>query len=188
MIDWRSIQNAAKAWASKYTGLPAVMEDDPREWLGKAFVELSTSASQGLGVDEVRYIHDPDLSPAADMVPSYVGNRLFTLSVKIDSRSQDPDADAQHYLELLRTSLARPSVKAAFYAAGFSVAETLGLISQKRRVDGRIESFALMDLRCNTKAEVVDEGEDAIGYIERVKVSSTLTPSAGVDLDNEEMP
>lgn len=188
MIDFSKIEPAAKAWASQYSGLPAVMEDEARPWTGKAFVSLEILASQSLGEDEARYELDEDLPANANMVPTFCGNRIFTLSVKVESREQSPVGHAVHHLEKLRSSLARPLVKAAFYAAGFSVAQSLGTVSQKRVVDGRVETVAVMDLRCNAASVVVDQGPEIVGPVDHVKVTSTLTPSAGVDLDDEEFP
>lgn len=185
MIDWGKIREAAKAWAERHAGLPAVMDDDPRPWTGKAVVLLRISGSVGIGIDEARYEQEV---PDADLVPTYCGPRAFTLGVRIVSRSQAPDADAFYYLEVLRTSLARESVKAAFREAGMSVAQALAVVPVAHHVDGRAESMAVMDLLMNAVSSVTDRVSEPTSFIEQVELTSTLSPSSGLDLDEDLMP
>lgn len=183
-MNWTTIQNALKAWATAGSGLAAIWENEPRLWVGQERVVLAMRSFRAIGVDEQRYQYDSGADPGEEMQPIIAGVRSFVLQVRVESRNQSPTKHAAYFLELLQTSLAKPSQKAALNAAGCPYARTLtsGTVADIES-DGRMVSVGVMDLEFNAATNVTDTSE-VTGYIDTVEVSS-VAPGDVEGFDDE---
>lgn len=150
-------------------------------WQGKARARLQFISSRDLGTDELRWATDVGEPAGSDHIPTVNGNRLLTLSILMQTRDQRHDKTARYYLEQLRTSLRKPSVKTALYAAGLAYATSETIQNLDRWVDDRWESQAQMDIHFNAVAIDRDTAEGA-SYVDTVIHSATIETPAGDDV------
>lgn len=180
-MDFAAYDAAAIAWVeSQLPGVSAQFKHQAGGWQGKIRARLSFHASRSLGVDELRYELDGGLPAGEDYVPSVEGNRQFTLTILMQSRDQRADYTARNQLETLRTSLRKPSVQAAFKAAGLAFSTSEGIVPLDRWLDDRMESQAALDIHFNAVGIALDTAE-AISYADKAGVEGALSTPAGAD-------
>lgn len=178
-MDIASIKVALKAWAVAQTGLPACWENEPRPTMPKkpGFVILTWPHSiRAIGQDYAKLADD---TTPGSLTATVVGNREILVGVKVQSRSQVGNSVASFFTEKLRTSLAKPSVLAAFREAGLAsstIGDTAGF---DHEIDGVIESIAAFDLRLNA---IVAESDTPLGTLESVGLSSVVSGVGGAVL------
>ena len=166
--------------------------EEPRKQIPGARVFLNITSSSGLGVDDVRTTEG--VTVGGELERTVQGLRLFTLSLQCETESQAPAGAARSTVERLRTRLRRPSTLAALKGAGLALVrleatQTLDYDWHDRRM-----SRAAMDAIFATTSNDGTLPADAVTYIERVLVTSSITaPSgalapAGLQLVDQEIP
>lgn len=175
VISWVNTQLAGEVTAQ--------MVYEQGQWQGKARARLNFPTIAPVGNDALRWEQDEELDPGEDFIPTVVGNRQVTLSILMQTRDQRPTKSATYFLEKLRTSLKKPSVRAALYAAGLAHATTSGIVPLDRVVDDRWESQASMDVIFNAVAIETDTAEQN-SYMDTVGVAATLDEEEAWPEDN----
>jgi len=182
-------KTAIKTWVEAQSGITAQWRDEAGGWQSKTRARLHLHGTKAKGTDWVSYTQDTDLDPGVDYIPTFKGNREITLSIFVESRNQAGSNVAIWYLEKLRTSLRKDSVKALLKTAGlaYSTVETPQDLSQW--VDDRIESKASMDIHFNAVVNEID-ADEADSFVETAGIAATLTKPDGADTgwDEEAFP
>ena len=178
-LDLFTIKGALQAWVNTQgAGVVAVWRNEARPFTPKARALLNIIASGSLGVDQLRWAQDTTIAAGEDFVPTVSGNRLFTLSILVQSRDQRPECEASWYLEKLRTSLHKPSVQDAFRAAKIAYQTTEPLQPLDETRDDRVESIAQLDVHFGAAVNERDTDEGG-SFVERVEVTGNLTTPGG---------
>ena len=194
-IVYTAFQNQIRDWFLAESGVPRVYweeEDRGNESANKEFGILNVIADVALGVDDTRYSDHPTPTPGAELQVDTVGNRLVTVSCRVESRRQRPgELTARAYLSRAHTSLRVRSVRDVFLVP-FNIAvvtigafQNLDFTKHRRRV-----SMGAMDVIFATTAHRVSTET----YIEKYLVSSELKRADGslipssLQLDDVEMP
>jgi hypothetical protein len=176
-VNLTTYRTAIKTWVeAQGSGLTAQWRDAAGAWQGKAFARLHL----GAGVDWIVWTQDEDLDPGVDMVPTVQGCREMTLSILVRSRNQD--YTAMGYLEKIRSSIHKPSVKTALRTAGLAVATAEAITDLEGWSDDRTESVASLDVHLN----MVENEEDALevdGYVETASVGSNFVDEAEAEVE-----
>jgi hypothetical protein len=185
-MNLATIEPALVAWVRTLLGFaasdPVVFENQRRPADNGRIAILSWVASAGVGVDEVRWEDNEAPAPAPNLVPVVCGVRTLTLQVAVETLDQTSGATARAALELLRARLRRPSSLAALAAANLGLIGAEAVTSADYRVNQRLRSRALLEVRFNATSH--DRDETGAGpAIESVDVTSHLTGTDGVELD-----
>lgn len=191
-MDIAAIRTALVNWVRlMLDGQPVVWMNDPRPMQSKltARVELDgphTVAS--IGQDWRLWEEQAD----GEMLATTCGNREFTVTVRVVSRSQVGNNNALTSIERLRVSLRLPSV------AGLLREAQLGLVNvgvaQRYDVnfDGRIESIHAFEVRFSYAENLEDVATS--GRITHARITSVIEDQAGqplpdaLQMDNTEIP
>jgi hypothetical protein len=190
-VDFVNIERTIKDWFADATGLGA----ESVEWAGSAdthkqrpYGEMKISAFQGKGVDENVTTLDETQPAGRNLTRNTQGNRQFILSLKVISRDRNPSQQALYFIEKARTSLSKPSVKAALREAELSVAETMPTTNDFTSYQGRHENWAVLDVKMNTVVNEEDTREQG-SVIETIDVTSVVNgwPDS-IELTNERIP
>jgi hypothetical protein len=187
----KGYKDAIKAWVNAQSGIAfsAQWQGEAGGWQSKTRVRMHMFAFRGLGTDLVLWNQDVAEDPGEDFIPTYAGLREFTLSLVAESRDQQDGGIAHTYLEKLRLSLRKESVRSALRAAGLA-ASTMGqVLDLTQIVDDRVESKASLDVQFNAVINEIDTDE-ADSFVETWTVSAELTDPAGNDAGwtDEEIP
>jgi len=166
-MNIETYKTALQAWVTAQTGLPVQDRDSAGGWQGKAFARLHLHGGGGVGVDWLAWAQDEDEAPGEDFIPTVQGCRALTLSVLV--RSRDHGHTAGEYLDRLRTSLQKPSVKAAFQAVGLAFSTAENAVDLDGWDNDRTESVASLDVHLNAvvnerDAEEADSFVNALVY------------------------
>jgi hypothetical protein len=135
MKSFSTIEDALYSWAAGILGVnvPVIWYhlNAPRPLVPYVALHLFTSRSVGV---------DAQLPPNHAGAIEIIGNRDFTLECQgIGSHSND-------FLELLKTSLERPTVQSSLRAAGIVIVDRLPINDISELVDNRWEERNVMDL------------------------------------------
>jgi hypothetical protein len=168
-MNLAAYRTALAAWVEAQAGISVQWRDAAGGWQGKTRARLHLLNSTGVGTDEVRYEQDTDLAPGVDFVPTFCGVRQITLQILVTSRDQN--MPAAYYLEKLRTSTGKQSVRALLSAAGLAVSSVEGVVDLTSVVDDRVESQASLDVHLNAVDNETDSTE-ATSYVEKVGVAA----------------
>jgi hypothetical protein len=189
MMDFAAYKTAIKTWVEAQSGLIAQWRDESGGWQGKPRIRLHLMSSAPLGVDWLGYDLDEGLEDGSDFVPTVRGNRTLTLSILCETRNQTSNNTASYYLEKLRTSLKKPSVRTGLYAAGLVVSSSEAVQDLAAWVDDRVESEAQLDVHLATVVNSKDEAE-AGSYADRMTATAEFTTPAddAVGWTDEEIP
>lgn len=180
-MDIESYKDAIKAWVEDQAGITAQWRDEKGGWQAKTRARLHLSSPRSLGVDHLGWAQaDEGLPAGADFVPQVSGNRTITLSILVQSRNQSGSNVAIWYLEKLRTSLRKPSVRAALYAAGLAHSTSEAALDLDVTVDCRKESQASLDVHFNAVVNEKDEA-GADSFVQTTGIKATLETPAGDD-------
>lgn len=172
-------KTAIKTWVEAQSGGATLQwRDEAGVWQSKPRIRAHLSGCDDRGVDWVTWAQDTGLAAGSDYVPTIYGNRELLLSLVCTTRDQtDP---ALGYLEKLRTSCKKPSVRMLLYAAGLVVIDSERTQDLTGWVDDRLESVAQLDIRL---AAVVQErdADEAESYVDHYTATGTLITPAGGD-------
>ncbi len=172
-------KTAIKTWIeAQANGATLQWRDEAGTWQSKPRIRAHLSAGADVGVDWLSWDYDSELSAGSDFVPTVLGNREFLLSLVCTSRDQTDPAIA--YLEKVRTSCKKPSVRAVLYAAGLVISSTERTQDLSSWVDDRTESQAQLDVHLSAVVQERDENE-ADSYVDHYTATGALTTPAGAD-------
>jgi hypothetical protein len=189
MMDFATHKTAIKTWVEAQSGLVAQWRDEAGGWQGKPRIRLHLMSSAPLGVDWIDYDLDDELEAGSDFVPTVRGNRMLVLSMLCQTRNQAGNNTASYYLEKLRTSLKKPSVRTGLYAAGLVVSSSEAVQDLAAWVDDRVESEAQLDVHLAAVVNSRDEAE-AGSYADHMTTTAEFTTPTDdtVGWTDEEIP
>jgi hypothetical protein len=175
-MDWTTLQAAIKSWAALVTGLPVVWENEARPTIIRTpgYVILGTPSDitpKGQDWVQTEVIGD-------ELRPTVVGQRIFTVSFRVLTRSQLPAQSARYYTERARLSLKMPSVLATLQAAGLAVVRAEPTKQFDAPWDERMESIAAFELTLGAAVALQDIGDD-LGTIGSVLLSAETETDSG---------
>lgn len=174
-MDIAGYKTAIKTWVEAQAGITAQWRDEQGGWQSKTRARLHLSAPLGRGTDYTRWTQDTDLAAGVDFVPTFSGVREITLSIFVESRDQAGSGVAAFYLEKLRTSLRKLSVRTALRAAGLAHSTAEAVIDLDSWVDDRLESKAQLDVHFNTVV-VEEDADEAASFVETFEITPTWDP------------
>lgn len=185
-IAFDVFEDAIEAWAEAVTGLKFFWRNRKRGWeQAKTWGTLHVTTGRHLGIDDIR---ERDLTggapPAGEEIEVQIsGQRLITVAVRVKSRDQEPLETARFYLEQLRTSLRKPSIRAThLQPASIAVVRAMPTNDLDFTRQKRVEAFSNMDV---IFATVVNELDAPTTFIQTVRVTSDIKNPAGVSLPDE---
>jgi hypothetical protein len=158
-LDLATMKTAIKAWTEAQSGLTAQWRDEAGGWQSKTRIRLHLRSFDSLGEDWLGWEQDEELSAPNDLVPTVQGNRTMVLEIVCESRDQRGNNNALYYIEKLRTSLKKPSVRSILYGAGLVVTSSEASLDLPSTVDNRIESRAQLDIHLASVVNERDENE-----------------------------
>jgi hypothetical protein len=180
-MDLKQIKADVKQWAASVTAMPCAWRNDPQTMQIKAPARIELDGPHsivGVGQDWLQHtqVLDEDDEPTGQLVPTVVGNREFTVTIRAVSRSQDGNESGEFFCEKLRTSLKLTSVQEHFRASEIAVVRCGKSQPFDAPFDGRWEAISAMELRL---AAAISQSDISVGQIAAVGVSSLLQDSAG---------
>jgi hypothetical protein len=196
-VPLATYRDAIKTWVEAQSGCTAQWRDDTGGWQTKPRIRMHLHDSAGRGIDWIDWAQDAELTATPpyteenpfvpDFVPTAKGLRVLTLTLIAETRDQD--TTAMHYLEKLRTSIKKPSVRMALYSAGLVIESCENVLDLESLVDDRIESKAHLDVHLACVVNDRDESE-ADSYVETFTIDGSLTTPADADAGpgEEEIP
>ncbi len=168
-------ESVVKSLVASLTGFPvAQVITDPAQPLSfvdptlKGQIFLTFKSSQALGVDDFSSEYDANLGYR---VVTQKGNRLFTLSIRMESYISASNAYVT--LERLRTKLFRPSSLAFLRAANMTACTAEAVTDLPREYDSRVISVANLDIHMSLFLVEVDDTDDG-NWIETFDLSSDI--------------
>jgi hypothetical protein len=168
MIAWDTIRPAIRTQIASVVGINEKLvswQDRKKYYNPAASIQLKITAVHSRGRDEERY------TDTAEGFKRYlVGWRYFTLSIAVESLSQEDDEIALNYTELIRTRFRRRSIKEALEAVDVVILDDLSTVEIPLKDGDRVWSKNAFDfLMC---ASFTDEDTDYDGsWIESVGIS-----------------
>jgi hypothetical protein len=168
-MNWELIQDTLHDWAAAQLGISVIWADQDMPRPAFPYATLKIIADGGVGVDEVRY---DDPGGASSLNQFVVGQRQFTLSVQVYSRSKWPTQNAKFYLSKLRNALRKPTALALLAPADVKVIGPEQSQDLSGVGDGAMESRASLDIRMAASTKTADGTES---YIRKVEVAGTVT-------------
>lgn len=171
---------ALRAWISTRLSMPTFWRDQPEGYRPDDYVLLAIGAMQRIGQDGIRYVHDPAAPAGADMVPTVVGQREFTVTVEAHAWSQELDQTAENPLSRLELALQLPSFQQLCIDSNLGLIGTGPILQADEIVDERVQSRATIDIRFATSIHLTDSDEGQ-SYIATADVETTLQGGVGGD-------
>lgn len=179
-MSFAAYRTAIKTWVEAQSGLTAQWRDDTGGWQQKPRVRMHLRDSGSRGVDYVDWAYDGTLDAPDDFVPTVHGLRSVVLSLIVETRDQSGDTTAAYYLEKLRTSMKKPSVRAGLYASGVVIESAEAVVDMDGWFENRVESRAHLDVHLGLVDNERDENE-AQSYVDNFTATGALTTPAGDD-------
>jgi hypothetical protein len=178
----KGYKDALRAWVDAQSGLTSAAQwrDESGGWQSKTRALLHLSSARGLGTDIKIWNQDGGEPAGSDYIPTFSGLREFTFSIFVESRDQKDGGIATTYLEKLRASTRKSSVRTALTAAGLSVSTTEEVQDLSHWVQDRWESKAQLDVHLNAVVNEVDTDE-ADSFVQTFGVTAELEDPAGSD-------
>jgi hypothetical protein len=130
-------RDALIVWFGGITGLTTIWADQNAPRPDYPYGVLNVTATRKVGTDEVTYTFDGGQPAGQQMVPTFHGYRIHTVSCWALTLGQEAPSDAQSLLDNAVISLRYPSYATALNAAGVSFSEVLGWNSIDEEVRGR---------------------------------------------------
>lgn len=187
-MDFAAIQEAIRAQIKTCLGITVDTDcvwtktAKGGTWKNSPRCLLSVRGLTPLGWDENRTAYDVGTDK---LVATRVGNRLFTILVRVEVDNQTPGADAYTLQSRLHTRLQRPTVLAALRAVNVALVNLGPAVDAEYRVDGRDVSAWAQEIRFSTVEQEVD-AQSSGDYIKHVDLSSdTLKGADGEDLPDQ---
>lgn len=168
-------------WIALRTGLVTGWEDQPEDYAPDDYIRLRVGPMMRVGRDGVRWSKPPGQPDGAEMVPTVIGQREFTLTVVVKAWSQELSQTAEVPLSQLELALQMPSFQQLLLDLNLGLIGTGPIVQSDVVVDDRVQSGAAMDIRFATSIHLTDADEGQ-GYIATADVETTLQGGAGGDI------
>jgi hypothetical protein len=172
VIDWGTVKPVIKALVQDLITLDTLWEDEPRTFNPGALCLLQVLAVATQGWDERRIIQDLEQAKGEELQDLYVGNRLFTLTVKVESLIQTDTDTAYQHLERFRGKLNFRSVTDRLHAVNCAWIKTESTVDLTAIQDDRNRSIAAVDVHLSGRFTVLDATR--FPYIETADVNGAL--------------
>jgi hypothetical protein len=164
-MDWPTIRTALQTAIASVIAVdtPNIvwrgsLEEGSRVYLTR--VVLSANSIVTAGVDENRY----EAQGSDNQLVEFVGQRRFTWSIQIECQNQT-DGTARVLMDQVRIRLRRDSVAGPLRDVGLSIANFLATQERDFEDDGRMISWASMDVLMNATDVDQDTSPDAGDWI-----------------------
>jgi hypothetical protein len=168
-VSWANTREAGAQWGSDSTPC----------------VTLRLRSPRSLGQDGERLTYTPDPSDPDDpakgtLETAIYGNRVFTVTVRIETPDQRPGNESVGALaSRLRTRLGRDSVIDALYEAGIAIVDILPTVDADYPADGGWVSASITDVILSACEWDVDDTASP-DWIAQVQVQSDQLTEGGV--------
>lgn len=164
-IPWDTIRPALLALFNDLSGLQTVWVDKRRPFIdtsGQAITLLRVRSTEGIGVDDQRFVDLGDLPPPEpELEEQAAGHRRVSLDVRVESFRHDDDRFALNAVENIRTRLRFGSSLARLRALNIALVRASQAIDLPNVVaDDRVTSVATLDLILNVGICIADDNPD----------------------------
>lgn len=161
-MDLGTIEPAILAWVKAITGQTAVLwMDEPRKAYVGSIVLLEITSTGGYGVDDIASTYDD--TPGAETVTRIAtGQRWIQLSIHCQSHDQRSGYSARSIAEKARTRARLPGCRQILQAANVSLATVGTAVNTPYKVDGRLVSRYVLDVRLIATSTETDVPVEAI--------------------------
>lgn len=177
MFDFAGVQELIRSTVADLSGLPTQWEGMPGNFVDPtkgAQCLLSITSIDDLGWDEHREAQVPGAPPGQDLEDTYTGNRLVTLTVKVESYNQTPGFSAVAWVEGIRTKLWWRSSKDRLAAKRIAIVRSEKYVDLSSDRDDRKVSIAAVDIILCVRFEIQDPNR--YPYIESVSLDGPFGP------------
>lgn len=186
---WATIEAALAAWFHTVSGLTPQWSNQPRSarmMTGEGRGELEApDVIHQLGEDWIE--RTPTDADPNILIETQVGNRVFTVGVRVVSLDQRSAFAARQTLEKLRGSLKLSATLSAFQAAGLAIvrAGPTKNMDAPSDLEDRMESRAWFPLELACVMAWQDPALTGVGTIGSVELTSNVAGTTPPDLDHE---
>lgn len=185
-------RDAIRDWFTAAIGAQAIwaQQDAPRPTYPYGLLQFTAGTT--LHQDELVFEQDL-LQPAGqEMLPRTSGIRMDTITCSVLSLAEQYTGSGEALVRKAVEHLRRYSTRETLRAAGVAFVRVAGYSNQAEVVKGRWLSRWNVDLIFASldRPSAADLAAERIGYIDKIKLSSDLTPLADPDLnlDDEVLP
>lgn len=190
-MDRATAEAALVTWAALVTGVEATCVQwenaGPRVRHNGALVLLSEVSFTEVGTDGARWAYASNADPLLEMTPAASGGRLWTVQVSVEVHDQRAATSARAVTDVAHVRASWPRARAVLTAADVAIASLGPTRSADYRVDGRVVSRALFELRLNTRVSAADTA-GRTSYIATVGATATVVDPAGATLPSAIQP
>lgn len=175
---------ALLSWAALVTGADAAVcqwENAPRVIHAGTLVLLSEVSLAEVGADSAAWSYAANADPLLEMTPTAWGGRLWTVQVSVEVHDQRAATSARAIAQRAVARASWPRARALLTAAGCAIASVGATRRADYRVDGRMVSRELFELRLNTTVSEADTA-GRTSYIATVSATATVVDPAGTAL------
>lgn len=172
-MDLTTAQPVIRDVVADCIGIPTQWEDLPRDFVDPSIgavclLSLPTVVPQG---------HDwrtTKTTPEGDLEVTHHGNRVLTLTCKVQQLDATPGVSSIALLEKLRTRISRQPATDRLNAVGISVVRSVGAVDATVVVDDRRHGVSVLDLILQALYTEVDP--ERIQTIESVGLVPNILP------------
>lgn len=180
-MPFATYRTAIKTWIEAQSGCTLQWRDDTGGWQSKPRIRAHLHDSAARGVDFIEWDYDDTQAVGSDYVPTVRGNRSLILTLRCETRDQSGNTTAGYFLEKVRTSAKKPSVRSGLYAGGLVIERMENVIDfEDSTQDGRVESWAYLDVHLSAVVNDRDETEGD-SYVDHMTATGSLTTPADED-------
>lgn len=191
-IDWRLIKDTLRSWFADATAIETIWgaQSAPQPAYPYASIQVISGGPNALGARDREQWR-------ADGTVEWIGQRELVLSCQTHvggstEETHDPDTEARNLMDGVISSVMVPDVIEGFKVAGLALRDRTQPQSIPELVGTEWISRVQAEFRFGFVSRINAEttpGLDAIGYFDKVEVSSDWTglqsPTSGLNLDDE---
>lgn len=183
-LDRATAEAALAAWAALVTGADAgvcVWENAVRPRHNGTLVLLSEVSMAEVGADASAWSYAAAADPLQEMTPTAEGSRLWVVQVSVEVHDQRAATSARAIAQRAVARASWPRARAVLSAAGCAVAGVGATRTADYKLDGRMVSRELFELRMNVTVREADPA-GRTSYIASVSATATVVDPAGAPL------
>jgi hypothetical protein len=189
-MDRATAEAALVTWAALVTGADAAVcqwENAPRVIHQGTLILLSEVSFTEVGADAAAWAYTSNADPLLEMTPTAWGGRLWVVQVSVEVHDQRAATSARAVAQTAALRASWPRARALLTAAGCALASVGPVRRADYKVDGRMVSRALFELRLNTTVSAADTA-GRTSYIATVEATATVVDPAGNTLPSAIQP
>lgn len=186
-MDWAALQAAITTAVAASTGVSSVKwegEANSRRWGKTPTIDLTGPKSlRNIGQDGARseFVVDAEAPGGGTLQTGQAGNRIFTVTVRVEVPDQRPGYNASVYSSRLRTRLKRKEMIRQLSAAGLAVVSIEPTLGADYSMDGGRISATVTDVILSACEWELDDTAPTDEWIETVQVHSDKLTADGSD-------